>query len=118
MGLTRLNIAISNPSDKERAETVEMLIDSGAIFSIVPASLLERLGIEPDSAETFRLADGSTIVRKRGTANFRYGNRIGGAAVIFGEPTDSLLLGAHTLESLGLSLDPTRGELVDIPFVV
>jgi hypothetical protein len=37
--------------------------------------------------------------------------------VIFGEPEDSVLLGALTLESLGLALDPLRRELYPIPLL-
>jgi len=47
----------------------------------------------------------------KGVAVFRYVERVGGADVIFGEEGDSRLLGAFTLEALGLSLDPLRREL-------
>jgi hypothetical protein len=40
------------------------------------------------------------------------------ATVIFGEESDSTLLGAHTLEALGLSLDPLRRELVPLPMML
>jgi hypothetical protein len=43
---------------------------------------------------------------------------IGGADVVFGEEGDSLLLGAFTLESLGLSLDPLRRELKALPMIL
>jgi hypothetical protein len=49
---------------------------------------------------------------------FKYGERVGGADVIFGEEGDSILLGALTLESLGLSLDPLRRELREIPLLL
>ena len=49
---------------------------------------------------------------------FRYGQRVGVADVIFGEPGDSVLLGATTLESLGLALDPQRRELHPLPMVL
>ena len=70
------------------------------------------------ATEEFRLADGTTIRRKKGVALFRYGDRVGGADVIFGEPDDSILLGAFTLEALGLSLDPLRRELRPLPMVL
>ena len=57
------------------------------------------------------LADGTKVTRRKGVAVFRYGERVGGADVIFGEPGDSVLLGATALESLGLALDPLRREL-------
>ncbi|MFI5351646.1 MAG: hypothetical protein ACHQZS_01700 [Candidatus Binatales bacterium] len=38
--------------------------------------------------------------------------------MIFGEPGDSQLLGALTLEALGLSLDPLRRELKPLPMIL
>jgi len=108
MGLTVLEVEVGNPATPDTTERVEFLIDSGAIYSVVAVPILERLGISPITEQQFRLADGSKIVRKKGIALFRYGERVGGADVIFGEEGDSTLLGAFTLEALGLSLDPLR----------
>ena len=58
------------------------------------------------------------IVRKKGGALFKYGSRIGVADVIFGEEEDSLLLGAFSLEALGLALDPMRRELRELPMTL
>jgi clan AA aspartic protease len=118
MGLTVLEVEVANPANPQVAEKVEFLIDSGAVYSVVPAPILERLGIKPLAEEEFRLADGTKTVRKKGGAVFKYGGRIGVADVIFGEAGDSVLLGAFTLEALGLSLDPLRRELKPLPMVL
>jgi hypothetical protein len=57
-------------------------------------------------------------MRSSGIALFKYGSRIGGADVVFGQEGDSVLLGAFTLEALGLSLDPLRRELKPLPMVL
>lgn len=118
MGLTVLEVEVGNPAEPDVTEKVEFLIDSGAIYSVVPAPILDMLGIKPLAEETFRLADGSKIVRKKGGAVFKHGGRIGVADVIFGEDGDSVLLGAFTLEALGLSLDPLRRELKPLPMIL
>ena len=118
MGLTVLEIEVANPATPEKTEKVEFLIDSGAIYSVVPTPVLERLGIRPLSQHQFRLADGSKIVRKKGIAFFRHGDLAGGADVVFGEEGDSNLLGALTLEALGLSLDPLKRELKPLPMIL
>lgn len=118
MGLTVLEIEVGNPAEPAVTEKVEFLIDSGAIYSVVPAPILERLGIRPLAEQDFRLANGEKIVRKKGIALFRYGDRVGGADVVFGEEGDSMLLGAFTLESLGLALDPLRRELKPLPMLL
>jgi len=118
MGLTTLRLEVGNPTDLRVTEDVDFLIDSGAIYSVVPSAILGRLAIRPLTEETFRLADGSEIRRQKGIALFRYGERVGGADVIFGEPDDAVLLGALTLESLGLALDPLRRELKPLPMIL
>ena len=118
MGLTVLDLEVGNPAQPDVTETVEFLIDSGAVYSVVPAPVLERLGIRPLAEQEFRLADGSKIVRQKGGAVFKYRDRIGVADVIFGEEGDSQLLGAFTLECLGLALDPLRRELRELPMIL
>lgn len=118
MGLTVLEIEVGNLANPEVTEKVEFLIDSGAVYSVVPAPVLEKLGIEPLAEEEFRLANGDKIVRKKGIALFKYGDRVGGADVIFGEEGDQQLLGAFTLEALGLVLDPLKRELRPLPMLL
>ena len=118
MGITTLELEVGNPANPERTETVEALVDSGAVHSVIPTPVLDRLGIRPITEQSFRLADGSKILRRKGIAYFKYGERVGGADVIFGEEGDSNLLGALTLEALALSLDPLRRELRELPMIL
>jgi predicted aspartyl protease len=118
MGLTVLEVDVANVAAPDTLERVEFLIDSGAIYSVVPTAVLERLHIQPLVEQQFRLANGDKIVRRKGVAVFRYGDRVGGADVIFGEPGDAALLGAFTLEALGLALDPLRRELRELPMLL
>jgi hypothetical protein len=111
MGLTSIVVRISNPADRARGVEAEMLVDSGAIFSAAPADELRALGIEPEKSERFQLADGSSITRPVGIARFEVAGKVGGAPIIFGEPGDAWLLGALSLESLGLLFDPLKREL-------
>jgi len=118
MGLTVLKVSVGNPARPEVLRELEFLIDSGAVYSVVPATILESLGITPLTEEEFRLANGETIVRKKGGALFKFGAKIGVADVIFGEPGDSTLLGAFTLEALGFALDPLKRELKPLPMIL
>ncbi|MBI4254573.1 MAG: aspartyl protease family protein [Candidatus Rokubacteria bacterium] len=118
MGITVLAVEVGNPANPDVTERLDFLIDSGATYSVVPSAVLERLGIRPLCEQEFRLADGTRIVRKKGVALFKYGERVGGADIIFGEDGDSVLLGAMTLEALGFSLDPLRRELKPLPMLL
>ncbi|MDA0365497.1 MAG: aspartyl protease family protein [Chloroflexi bacterium] len=118
MGLTTVDLEVANPSDITRWESVECLVDSGATYSVIPASVLDALGIRPIAEQEFRLANGDRIRRRKGSAAYRYGEHIGGADVIFGEDGDANLLGVMTLEALGLALDPLRRELRELPMLL
>jgi len=79
MGLMFLELEIGNPANPAVTERLDFLIDSGAIYSVVPNAVLERLGIQPLATQEFRLANGTKVQRKKGMAVFKYGDRIGGA---------------------------------------
>jgi clan AA aspartic protease len=111
MGLTDIKMTVSNPADPSRLQELTFLIDSGAIFPVVPRETLAELGILPQRTESFSLADCTHIEREVGTAMFTYKGKTSAAPVIFGEPGDAILLGVVALESLGLVFDPLRREL-------
>jgi hypothetical protein len=80
--------------------------------------MLRDLAIEPIAEDSYILANGEKITRRRGVALFKYGERVGGADVIFGEQGDSKLLGVLTLEALGLGLNPLTRELYELPMLL
>src|SRR3989442_8894531 len=118
MGLTSVRMQVANFAAPEIAEEVEFLVDSGAIYSVVPGGILARLGLALRRQREFHLANATRIVRGCGVALFRYGDRDTIAEVIFGEPGDAVLLGAFTLEALGLCLDPLKRDLLPLPMIL
>jgi clan AA aspartic protease len=111
MGLTHVTVTVGNPANGGGRERVRCLVDSGAVYSLIPGSVLERLGIAAHSTREFILANGDAIQRRLATATFEYEGRRGDSIVIVGEPGGDPLLGATTLEGFGLVLDPFRREL-------
>ena len=95
----------------------EFLVDSGAVYSVIPEWELKKIGIEPTSQEEFILANGESITKPVGNAYFEYRGKTRAAPVVFGEK-DIFLLGATALESLGMILDPIRRELKPLPMVL
>ena len=118
MGVTTLDVEIANPAAPDITERLNFTVDSGAVYSVVPPPVLERLGIQPLKRDRFRLANGIYISRQRGVALFKFREYIGGADVIFGEEGDANLLGALSLEALGLSLDPIPRELKPMDLIL
>ena len=90
----------------------DLLVDTGALYSIVPGSLLRELGIEPTQRLEFELADGPVIMRDVGEARFFYDGRNAVSNVIFGEQDDAAVLGVVTLEQMGLEVDPVHKQIL------
>lgn len=118
MGLTHIDVTVANPGNLKKAKSISLPVDSGAVYSVVPKSLLAELGVRAHSTRTFTLADGSEIKRKIGDLVFKLNGHQGASPVIFGEKGDSTLLGMVSLEALGLLLDPIRREIRPLPMVL
>lgn len=118
MGLTYIHASVANPAWPRRRARLKFLVDSGAFYSVVPASVLQRLGIKPGKTKTFILADGTEVKRALGAALFRVNGEEGPSPVIFGEKGDSVLLGSVSLEAMGFFLDPLKRELRPLPMLL
>jgi clan AA aspartic protease len=118
MGLTNQKLVVKESYRARRKVAVNFLIDSGAVYSLVPGPTLRKLGIRPHRKVDFTLADGRPITRQVGDAYFEFQGAGGAAPVIFGEKGDEPLLGATTLESIGLVLDPFKRRLIPMRMVL
>ena len=112
MGLTSQKLVVKESRRARRKATVNFLIDSGVPYSLVPGRILKKLGVRPHRQVDFSLADGSTIRRQVGDAYFELQGEGGASPVIFGKEGDNPLLGARTLESIGLVVDPFKRRLI------
>ena len=118
MGLKYIKATVINLADPKKRTRMRFLVDSGAVYSVIPRPLLGRLGIKPCGSKEFTLADGTAIVREFGNALFSFQKTQGASPVIFGEKGDTPLLGMVSLEALGYILDPLRRELRPLPMVL
>jgi len=92
-------------------ERVEPWVDTGALYSQFPTSLLDRLGHRPDATRQFKLADGSVMERPIGDVPLRIGSETRIVTCIFGPEAADALLGATTLEVFSLAPDPVNETL-------
>jgi aspartyl protease family protein len=111
MGFTRVKVSVSHPIELERSAEVELLVDAGALNSVVPRETLQKLGVPSQYRRRFRMANGQDIERDVGLAFFKWNDHMSGAPVVFGEPDDMPLLGVTALEAMGLQVDPVTNEL-------
>lgn len=111
MGITKVLLKVKNPTNPKKSIEEEFLVDSGASYTVLPHKYAEKLGVKPSFEQTFVLADGRTVKRSIGNALIEFQGREVASPVVLGEKQDSLLLGALTLEGLGLVLDPFSRKL-------
>ena len=111
MGLIYTDIRLSNPTGNPE-RTVEALVDTGSLYTTVPASLLEEIGTERIRQMRFELADGSVVEFEVGTALVAI-NRYGAVTpVAFGPDDAEPLLGAVALELMELLVDSKNRRLI------
>ncbi|MCY3544379.1 MAG: hypothetical protein OXH22_10125 [Chloroflexi bacterium] len=87
MGALNLTIEVGGQQG-EQFEEVEALVDTSAVTTMLPGSMLRRLGVIPTTSEIFAHACGEE-----------------GAAP---------LIGAYTLEGLHLGIDPYAQQLIPL----
>ena len=78
---------------------------------LLPESVWQQLGLEPQETLEFILADGTKIQREASECKIRLNGKERHTPVILGQPGDEPLLGVVTLENLGLVLDPFKRTL-------
>ena len=100
--------------DGERSVEIEAMVDTGASYSVAPASLLERLGVSRIDSIRLSLADGRSVVYDIGRAMASIDGRKEATLVLFGDDDSRALLGAYTLEGLRLTVDPVHLRLVPL----
>ena len=88
MGLTFVPITVSNPASPAIKTTIDCLIDSGAVYSVIPKRILNKLKIRPEETRQFTLDNGQKMKRAVGIARFQMNGKKGGAPVVFGETKD------------------------------
>lgn len=114
MGTFVTKCKIENVVDRNKSAVMQkMLVDTGSEYTWVPATTLEKLGINREKKDLkFVMANGQTIIRSVGFAIVRLDKYFTVDEVVFAEKGDLLLLGARTLEGLSLMVDPRMKKLV------
>jgi predicted aspartyl protease len=114
MGTFYARCKFENPSDRSRSVVIpKLLVDTGSELTWVSERMLERIGIGREKKDLrFVLANGQEVTRSVGFAIIRLDKFFTIDEVVFAEPGDLQLLGAHTLEGLNLIIEPARRRLI------
>jgi len=109
VGLVYVDARVVGPRG---AREVRLLVDTGAVYTVLRREVWEAVGLEARRVEEFVLADGSVVRRAVGEAYIVIpGVGEGHSPVVLGESEDENLLGVVTLEIMGYLVDPFTRRL-------
>jgi aspartyl protease family protein len=111
VGTFRVRIGVGR-EEHGHFEPVEVLVDTGATYTVLPRALLEEIGVVPHTRAPFVVADGRELELEIGRVWVRVDGQQELSLVVFG---DAALLGAYTLEALRLAPDPVGRRLMPVP---
>jgi len=111
MGVFKVSARVWNVSESSKLNVVELLVDTGATYTVLPASVLNSLNVTPIRIARLKLADGRVVERPVGEVGIEIeGFRASATPVVFGDE-GVYLLGSVTMEQLGLAPDPVSKTL-------
>ena len=114
MGTFHTKCKIENVADRSKSAVLpNVLVDTGSEYTWVPATTLEKIGIDREKKDVlFVMENGQQVTRSVGFAIIRLDKHFTVDEVVFAEKGDLLLLGARSLEGLNLTVDSSRKKLV------
>ena len=113
MGLLTVDIEVI-AANEATSEAHPALVDTGASYLSLPRTVLERLGYEPLDTQRVVFANGETAVWNVTEVTVRLGGRERTVIAFMAEPGAPALIGAQTLETFGLGVDPLRLRLIPV----
>ena len=116
MATFKVKVKVWNPETPNRSAELEAWADTGAAYSWISRDRLDPLGVKRVRRLQFQTIEGNTVERDLAAVFLSADGFTGGDNVVLAEPGDLEVLGAHSLESLGLAVDPVHKKL--IPLVV
>jgi len=112
MGTFKSKLRVWNPAQPEKAEELDVLVDTGAAFSWVSRERLARLGVTPSRRMPFRTIDGRVLERELAIVHIGTNGYVAPDLVVMAEPGEMEVIGAHSIEGLGMAADPVQKKLV------
>ena len=111
VGTFSVDFVIRNRATAQARE-INGVVDTGASFTVVPAHILDELGIERERTRTFSFGDGSRRELATGWVEMELQGERDSVQVVFGPDSRKILLGALALETFALAADAKYRRLI------
>ncbi len=112
MGTFSVKLRVWNPAQPGGVEELDAFVDTGAAFSWISRARLQRLGVAPSRKMSFRTIEGRLLERDMATVYVSTDKYSVPDVVVMAEEGEMEVLGAHTIEGLGMAADPVQKRLV------
>ena len=112
VGTFRTDFVIRKQAGSEHSVELSGVVDTGASYTVVPATILDELDVEREQTVTFTFADGSKRDMDIGWVQMELEGRKGHVYVVFGRDNGPVLLGAMALETFALAADAKNRRLI------
>jgi clan AA aspartic protease len=114
MGTFSVKFVLKNPLHSDLRLELEGLVDTGALFTQIPTNLVTQIGLVASGTRAGHYADGTKDVVPVADAKIAINGVETSTMVLCGKPNSLVLLGATTLETLGLGVDPIHKRLIPV----
>ncbi len=91
------------PRDGSRYQPVIALVDTASTYAVMPSPML---GIDPFWTGVLERADGRSEERSLAEIRLKIGDAERTVVCVFGQPDGQPVLGSHTLQAFGLTVEP------------
>jgi predicted aspartyl protease len=112
MGTFSVKLRVWNPVQPGDVEELDAYVDTGAAFSWISRTRLERLGVVSSRKMGFRTIEGRLLERDMATVYVATDKYSVPDVVVMAEVGEMEVMGAHTIEGLGMAADPVQKKLV------
>lgn len=118
MGYVRIRGVIANPLDRNLKEELEFIVDTGAIYTVIPQGVAERLQLKAVDRRKFKIASGEVVEYPVSEAYIMIEGKGVTSLVAIAPEKTPILLGVTTLELLGMQVDPVTGKLTPLELMI
>ena len=114
MGVFTVPVTLSHPDHPDRRLTLDLIVDTGAIYTLLPAEIVQQLGLQTPRQRRVTIANGEQVSYPVGVVDVGLNDEEWPTLFFAGPPGCLGLLGAITLEGFGLAPDLVNKRLVPV----
>jgi len=118
VGYVRVRGTVANPSDHSLRVELEFIVDTGAIYTVIPKSVAHKLRLKETGRRKFKIANGDIVEYPVSEAYIIINGEGVTSVVAIADEKTPLLLGVTTLELMGLRVDPVTGKLTPLELMI